>query len=259
MPILGVVLFAVIGGVVGMLGGGGSILGVPVLVYLLGFAPKPAIGVSLVVLCVTSLGGMLVHAKGGRVDFKSGILFGIASMVSAYSAGVVAAHIRGEWLMVLFSALMIVTALAMLRPKKGGRGAPSPGASTARGSRPVVIVFVALGVGAITGLVGAGGGFLVVPALVLFASMEMRVAVGTSLLVIALNSGAGALGHVTHLELDWGLTALYSGAALGGSLAGATLAGRVPQQLLRKGFGGLVLLTGLAMLGMQFRWIFGPN
>jgi uncharacterized membrane protein YfcA len=236
--------FAILIGVsLGLLGGGGSILTVPLLTHVAGLAPKSAIASSLFVVAVTSAAGLVAHARAGRVHWRTGAIFGGASMAGAYAGGRVAAFVPGGVLMVLFGVMMAATGIAML-----GRGrAAAPGA---RGPLPVArVVADGVVVGAITGLVGAGGGFLVVPALVLLGGVPMQVAIGTSLLVISLKSFAGLAGHLGHVDVAWPTTILVTAAAVGGSLVGGWLAGRVDPAALRRGFGWFVLVMAAVVLG----------
>jgi uncharacterized membrane protein YfcA len=240
-------LAVVVGISLGMLGGGGSILTVPILVYVAGLDAKVAIAASLFVVGVTSLAGMLSHARQGRVKWRTGLVFGLAGMVGAYSAGLVGGHLPGNVLLIAFAIMMVATSLAMLR---GRRTAPAHQASD--GELPVKrIVVDGLVVGVVTGLVGAGGGFLVVPALVLLGGLPMSVAVGTSLLVIAMKSFAGLAGYLSSVELPWGLVLGVTAAAVVGSVIGGRLAGKVPEAQLRKAFGWFVLAMGVFVLVQQ--------
>ena len=269
MLIVVVGLSVVVGVSLGLLGGGGSILVVPLLTYLGGMEPREAIASSLFVVGVTSLVSLLQHARAGRVRWKTGLLFGAAGMVGAFGGGLVGGHIPGPVLMVAFALMMVATAAAMLRARggAGGSGAGSGSgsgsgdtagpagvgaASGAAGSHPVWrILLDGLLVGAATGLVGAGGGFLVVPALVLLAGLPMSAAVGTSLLVIALKSFAGLGGYLTSVSLDWPVVLAVTAAAVAGSFGGVALSSRVPEQALRRGFGFFVLAMGVFVLAQE--------
>lgn len=242
-----VVLAVFVGISLGMLGGGGSILTVPLLVYVAGLDAKVAIAASLFVVGVTSLAGMVSHARQGRVKWRTGLIFGLAGMVGAYSAGLVGGHLPGNVLLIAFAAMMVATSLAMLR----GRRTP-PAHASSDGELPVKrIVIDGLVVGVATGLVGAGGGFLVVPALVLLGGLPMSVAVGTSLLVIAMKSFAGLAGYLSSVELPWGLVLAVTAAAVVGSVIGGRLAGKVPEATLRRAFGWFVLVMGVFVLVQQ--------
>lgn len=233
-----------VGIALGLLGGGGSILTVPLLVYVLGVEAKSAIATSLLVVGITASAALVLHARAKRVQWRTGLIFGAAGMVGAYLAGRVAEAIPGVVLLVAFGVMMLVTAVAMLR----GRSTPAVASTSAR--LPIVKVLLeGLAVGGVTGLVGAGGGFLVVPALVLLGGVPMHVAVGTSLVVVAMKSFAGLAGYLGHATIDWPLAAVVSTAAVVGSLVGATWAARIPQRVLRRGFAIFVLVMAVLMLG----------
>ena len=236
MLILAATLSLVMGLVLGLLGGGGSILTVPILLYAIGLGAKEAIATSLLVVAMTSLVGAARHAHGGNVCWRTGLVFGGVAMIGAYAGGLVAGYISGTTLLLVFIALMAVTGAAMLRTRSTSSAPRSPrrfalGKLAAEG----------LVVGAITGLVGAGGGFLVVPALVLLGGMGMRTAIGTSLLVISMKSFAGLAGHLTHVSIDPVLALVVTGAAVIGTLLGANLSERVRPESLRRGFALFVL------------------
>jgi len=231
-----VLLATLIGLSLGLLGGGGSILAVPVLAYGAGLPAKEAIATSLIVVGATSLFALIPHARRGHVEWRTGAIFSATAMVGAYLGGLAADWFSGTTLLLLFAAMMVVTALAMFR----GRGELK--ATTDKPLAVGLVIGEGLVVGAATGLVGAGGGFLVVPALVLLGGMEMHKAVGTSLMVIALKSLAAFAGHAAHVSIDVQLALVVTVAALAGSIGGAALAKRVPAQILRKVFAGFVLV-----------------
>lgn len=238
------VLAVAVGISLGLLGGGGSILTVPLLTYVAGFPPKEAIASSLLVVGVTSISSMLAHARRGNVQWRTGLIFGTAGTAGAFAGGLVGGHIPGTVLMIAFAVMMVATAGAMIR----GRRASTSRAVHASARPWVRIVLFGLGVGLVTGLVGAGGGFLVVPALALLAGLPMPAAVGTSLLVITMNSFAGLAGRLTTLSLDWALVAAVTAAAVAGSLLGARLTTRVSEETLRRGFGYFVLVMAVVVL-----------
>jgi len=242
-------LSVVIGLSLGVLVGGGSILTVPILVYVAGFEAKEAIAASLFVVGVTSAVSVLSHARGGRVRWRTGLIFGAAGMAGAFVGGLLGGHIPGQILLIAFAVMMVATSVAMLRGRKkknNDRAAP------VRHELPLGRVLLdGAVVGLITGMVGAGGGFLVVPALALLGGLPMSVAVGTSLVVIAMKSFAGLAGYLTAVQLDWGITLGVTAAAIAGSLIGAKLAGRIPEAALRKAFGCFVLAMGTFVLIQQ--------
>ncbi|HJF49654.1 MAG TPA: sulfite exporter TauE/SafE family protein [Brachybacterium paraconglomeratum] len=241
---LTLLLAVLIGVSLGLLGGGGSILTVPILAYVAGLPAKEAIATSLVVVGVTSAAGAVSHARAGRVRWRTGVSFGAAGMAGAFLGGILGGHIPSTVMMVAFALMMIATSVGMLR---GRRGAPAEEGPT---REPSVsrIVLEGLAVGLVTGLVGAGGGFLVVPALALLAGLPMPVAVGTSLVVIAMKSFAGLAGYLTSVSLDWVLVGGVTLAAVLGSLPGARAAGHLPERALRTGFGVFVLAMGALVL-----------
>ena len=229
----------------GLLGGGGSILTVPILIYVAGIAPKQAIAMSLFVVGVTSVAGLVPHARAGRVRWRTGLLFGGAGTVGAYAGGRLAAYVPSGVLLVAFALMMGLSAVAMLRRRPG----PPPIRAhrpSARGAPRILGQGVAVGL--VTGLVGAGGGFVVVPALVLLGGMAMPVAVGTSLVVIAMNSVAGLAGHLGSVHLDWRLTLAVTGAAVLGSIAGSRLTGWISPERLRRAFGWFVVVMAVFVL-----------
>jgi uncharacterized membrane protein YfcA len=237
-------LAVVVGLSLGLLGGGGSILAVPLLVYVAGLGAPAAVATSLFVVGTTSAIAVLPHAAKARVHWRTGLLLAGGGMAGAYLGGRLAIRVPGAVLLVAFAAMMLATASAMLR----GRRERPTGAT-----RPHAVATVALGalVGTLTGFVGAGGGFLIVPALTLVAGLTMTSAIGTSLLVITLQSMAGLLGHLHGTQAPWGLALAVTGAAVVGSLIGARLAGRVSQPALRRGFGVMVLVMGALVMAQQ--------
>ncbi|MFJ5708631.1 sulfite exporter TauE/SafE family protein [Streptomyces sp. NPDC093105] len=247
MITLVLVASVLIGVSLGILGGGGSILTVPILVYLAGQDTKEAIATSLFVVGVTSLVGLVPHARAGRVRWRTGLIFGAVSMVGAYGGGRLAEYIPGTALLIAFALMMLATAFAMLRKSRKAKAA-----KPAHTELPVKhVIAEGLVVGAVTGLVGSGGGFLVVPALALLGGLPMSVAVGTSLLVIAMKSFSGLAGHLADVQIDWNLALMVTAAAVVGSLIGSRFAGRIPQDTLRTAFGWFVVVMGVFVLSQQ--------
>ncbi len=243
---LTVILAFAVGASLGLLGGGGSILSVPLLVYVAGFDPHQAAAGSLFVVGVTSGVSLVAHARAGRVRWRTGLVFGLAGMLGAYAGGLASASVPGPVLLAAFAVMMVAAAVGMLRGRRGAGG-------EREGLRLVVAVGLGLAVGAATGFVGAGGGFVVVPALVLVAGLPMQAAVGTSLLVIAMQSGAGLAGHLSDTRLPWALTLAVTASAVVGSLAGSRLTGRIPAERLRRIFAVLVLAIATLVLAEQLR------
>lgn len=179
------------------------------------------------------------------MQWRTGLVFGAAGMTGAYAGGRVAEFIPGQWLLIGFAVMMVATALAMLRPQREIDPADAPDhLPTAR------VVLDGLVVGLVTGLVGAGGGFLVVPALALLGGLPMPIAIGTSLVVIAMKSMAGLAGYLSSVTIDWPIAAMVTAAAVLGALLGGPLAGRIPPQTLRRLFGWFVLIMAI-MIGAQ--------
>lgn len=237
-------LSILIGISLGLLGGGGSILTVPLLTYVGGMSVKTAIASSLFVVGVTSAAGVITHARAGRVRWRTGLVFGAAGMVGAYAGGQIGALLPGGLLMILFGLMMVATAIAMLR---------KPRAEVEKhGEIPIgTVIAEGIVVGVVTGIVGAGGGFLVVPALVLLGGLPTPQAVGTSLVVIAMKSFAGFAGYLDHVTIDWPLTLAVTATAVGGSLIGGLLVGRIPAASLRRGFGLFVIVMAAFVFLME--------
>jgi uncharacterized membrane protein YfcA len=229
---IGYAFAAVIGLSLGILGGGGSILTVPIFVYAMGYAPKVAIAMSLPVVGATSLVGAIGHWRAGSFDLRAALAFGPIAMIGALMAARFSVHVAGLVQLALLGLVMIVAAVVMLR---GARMEPPPPGAT-RPRIPVLLASTGLGVGIITGLVGIGGGFLFVPALVLLAGLPIKTAVGTSLLVIAMNTAAGALGYQGQVSIPWTVVGVFTAIAIAGSLAGARVVRYVPQGALRRAF-----------------------
>lgn len=248
MLAIALVFACLMGVTLGLLGGGGSILTVPILVYGLGLETKSAIATSLLVVGATSFTCVLQHARAGNVQWRTGLIFGVVAMAGAYSGGQVAAYLPGTLLLALFACLMLAASITMLRGKGVGGSATVPISGLTWLIRVAVQGFF---VGAFTGLVGAGGGFLVVPALVVLGGVEVRAAIGTSLLVITMNSFAGLAGYLGHVSIDTRIAAMVTGAAIIGSFLGVWLAARTRPAALRVAFGWFVLMMATAMLLAQ--------
>lgn len=246
MIALTVALAVFVGVSLGLLGGGGSILTVPLLAYVGGLDAKDAITASLLVVGVTSAVGAIAHMRAGRVRWGVALPFGAAAMTGAYGGGLLARFIPGTVLLITFAVIMIAAAIAMLRGRKNTTG------SSAAGPLPLVrMAMLGVGVGTVSGLVGAGGGFLLVPALALLAGLPMPAAVGTSLVVIAMQSFAGLAGHLASEQIDWRMAAMVTAAAVMGALIGGRLTGMVDPNALRKLFGWFVLLMASVILAQE--------
>jgi uncharacterized membrane protein YfcA len=236
-----------IGLVLGLLGSGGSILAVPVLVYLAGEPAKLAIAESLAVVFTISSVGALPFAWRGQVAWKSVLLFGVPAMAGAYGGAFLAKYLSGAVQMVIFAVVMLVAAGLMVRQK----APPDEKGRTRQAHWKTVLEGV--GVGLLTGLVGVGGGFLIVPVLVLLVGLPMHLAVGTSLVIIALNAASGFAKHFdvlssTGQSVHWGLIGLLGAVGIVGSFAGGKAGQFVPQAKLKKGFAVFLVVMGLFVL-----------
>ncbi|WP_067802230.1 sulfite exporter TauE/SafE family protein [Actinomadura formosensis] len=250
--VLALVLGLLIGGVLGALGGGGAILTVPLLVYVLGQDARAATAASLIIVGLTAVAGTAGHARAGRVRWGTGVVFGSVGAVAAIAGTAVNRLLNPDLLMLGFAVLMGVAATGMLL-----RAAPEE-QTPPDGPRSVVPggILAGLGVGFLTGLFGVGGGFVIVPALVLALRMRMPAAVGTSLLVVAINSAASLAARGGGPGLDWAVVLPFTAAAVAGALAGGKVAERLPTALLTRAFavlllavGGCVAVTSAAALG----------
>ncbi|MFO1418527.1 MAG: sulfite exporter TauE/SafE family protein [Methylotetracoccus sp.] len=244
-----------IGILLGMLGGGGSILTVPMLVYVAVIEPRLAIATSLLVVGATSLIGLIGPARRGHVCWRTGVVFGLAGMVGAYTAGRVAAFVPAQTLLLGFAAVMSATAIAMLR----GRKATDERCVSAAGLCPARLPLLRISsqgmlVGSVTGLVGAGGGFLIVPALHLLARLPIRAAVGTSLMVLAMQSFSAFAGHAGHVELDLQFALAITAATSIGCLIGVALSPRIEGRTLRRVFGVCVLAVAAFLVYREADW-----
>jgi uncharacterized membrane protein YfcA len=249
MLVLGYVLASLIGLSLGLMGGGGSILTVPIFVYVLGFDPKLAIAMSLPVVGVTSLVGAVGHWKVGNVDLGSAALFGVIAMAGAYAGARLAVFLTGAQQLSILAAVMLVAAISMFRSARGVTAATSAAPAS-------LLLPVAACVGLLTGLVGIGGGFLVVPALVLLARVPMKRAVGTSLLVIAMNCASGFAGYLGSVVVPWGFILGFTAVAVVGILAGTYLVQYVSQRALKQAFAVFLLVMG-TFIFVKNRKVFG--
>ena len=237
-------LSGLIGISLGLLGGGGSILALPVLVFVARLDPRVAVGMSLAIVGATSLTASFLHRRSGRVDTRTGTLFGAIGLPAAFLGARLTHLLPPRMLLVCFGVLMLVVGtLMVLRALREKHAAP-----VIRPRRPGAVFAAGAGVGFLTGFLGIGGGFLIVPALTLFAGLAMPVAVGTSLLVIAFNCAAGFLGHLEAARIPIVPTLLFTGMAIAGGVVGERLAGRTSPRRLRRAFGIFVILLGTYVL-----------
>jgi uncharacterized membrane protein YfcA len=259
MEILGYILAVIVGISLGLIGSGGSILTVPILVYVMGVNPVLATAYSLFIVGSTALVGGVQSAIQKRVDFKTVLIFGIPSIAAVYATRMWLVPVipnelftigslvitKAIALMLLFAVVMILASVSMIRPGKNkeiDENAPRVY------NYPMILLEGAV-VGLLTGLVGAGGGFLIIPALVLLARMPMKLAVGTSLFIIAAKSLIGFIGDLQGSEIiDWKLLGIFTAFSVVGIFIGILLSKKIPGQKLKKGFGWFVLVMGIYII-----------
>lgn len=265
MEIFGYIGAILMGLSLGLIGGGGSILSVPILVYLFGVEPVLATAYSLFVVGLTSLVGSGSHVRLGNIHWRTALVFGIPSIIAVYAtrAWLVPSipHVlfsvggtevtKAVGTLVLFALLMVAAAYSMIRkpklPTNGKLAAPDD----VKFNYPLILA-EGLTVGLVTGLVGAGGGFLIIPALVLLAKLPMKQAVGTSLMIIAAKSLIGFTGDLSTSEvIDWSFLGLFSAIAIVGILIGSQLSKRISNEKLKPAFGWFVLLMGIYIIGRE--------
>ena len=253
MEILGYIFAIIVGLTLGLTGGGGSILTVPVLVYLIGVSPVLATAYSLFIVGASSLVGAISFMQQKLVHYKTALIFGLPSLIAVYVTRkfimpIVPENIietssfiltKDVFIMIFFSIIMIVAAVSMIKKKKNLEHTTQK----ITYNYPMILI-EGLIVGAVTGFIGAGGGFLIIPALVVFAKMPMKLAVGTSLLIIAIKSLIGFLGDVGEQQIDWIFLLIFSAITIAGIFIGLQLNKKISAQNLKKGFGWLVLFMG---------------
>lgn len=261
MEIIGYFASALIGISLGLIGGGGSILTVPVLVYLFGVDPVLATAYSLFIVGSTSLVGAFPKYREGMVNLKTAFIFGIPAILAVYVTRAFVIPmipnpvlVLGEFtvskatmMMGLFAVLMVFASYSMIRGKKNDNGSDESTEGPQRFNYPMILLEGSV-VGVLTGLVGAGGGFLIIPALVLFSKLPMKQAVGTSLLIIAAKSLIGFTGDVAHYEMDWTLLGTVTALAIVGIFVGNRLSRKIDGEKLKKAFGWFVLIMGVYIL-----------
>ena len=255
MEIVGYIASLFIGVSLGLIGGGGSILTVPVLVYLFAISPTLAISYSLFIVGFTSLVGAYNNYRKGFVDFKTVLLFGASSITTVFVARKFIIPFLPDvffsigsfqvthslFVMVMFAILMVAASVSMIRSKK------MEAEEKTNPSRIVLMVYGVL-IGIVTGFLGAGGGFLLIPALVLLMKLPMKKAIGTSLLIIALNSLIGFLGDIGRHPIDWKFVSIVSAIAIAGIFIGGYFNQKIDSKKLKKGFGWFVLVMGIYIL-----------
>ncbi len=255
--ILGYVGAFIVGITLGLLGGGGSILTVPILVYLLGFSPVTATAYSLFVVGSTSLVGAIRNMMKGMVDIKTAIVFAVPSFITVYlTRRYIVPAIPAQLLtigdftltkdlaiMLFFAIIMVLASISMI---KGNKDSDEENKEP-KLKIPLIILEGAV-VGLLTGIVGAGGGFLIIPALVLFANLSMKRAVATSLLIIAAKSLIGFIGDVQNLLIDWPFLLTFTGISIIGIFFGIYLSKHFDNKALKKAFGWFVLIMGIYII-----------
>jgi uncharacterized membrane protein YfcA len=258
MEIIGYIASLIIGISLGLIGGGGSILTVPVLVYLFGVEPILATAYSLFIVGLSSLIGVVPKYRQGLVNLKTALIFGIPSIAAVFATRkFIVPRIPNEvfsiadfvvtkniLMMILFAVLMVAASVSMIRekPKKGNGKTENQ-----KFNYPMILLEGAV-VGILTGLVGAGGGFLIIPALVLLSKLPMKQAVGTSLLIIAAKSLIGFTGDLSHYTMDWALLISVTALAIVGIFIGNGLSKKIDGNKLKKGFGWFVLVMGIYII-----------
>ncbi|MTI32946.1 sulfite exporter TauE/SafE family protein [Xanthovirga aplysinae] len=249
----------VIGVTLGLIGGGGSILTVPVLVYLMGVSPVLATAYSLFIVGVSSLVGALGYMKKGLLSYKTAIVFAIPSFIAVFLTRkflvpmipqeilTVGGFIltKDIALMIFFALIMLLSAVSMLKDKKGEIDQESE--EEQKFNYPMILL-EGVFVGTITGIVGAGGGFLIIPALVLLARLPMKLAIGTSLLIITVKSLIGFLGDIGSQPIDWTFLGGFTVLSIGGIFLGTYISKFIPGSKLKKGFGWFVIVMGIYIL-----------
>jgi uncharacterized membrane protein YfcA len=226
----------------GLLGGGGSLLTVPALVYLVGQTPQSAMTTSLVIVGTNSLMGALMHRAQGTLNWRAGVIFGGSGMLVSYLSASISDRLPPEVLLAMFAFLMVIIGIVLFLRQTA---ATEINAS----SRPLGTVLASgAGVGLLTGVLGVGGGFLTVPALVMLVGLPIQMSVGTSLVVITLNSFAGFIGHLGRGSFDLILTLIFAAAGLVGTFVGTKLSSRVSSSKLQKVFAGFVIALAFVLL-----------
>ena len=243
MFFLGLLLSILIGAALGAIGSGGSILALPVLVYALDVPPATAVPMSLVLVGVTSLGASVMRWRQGDLHWKALILLSSTGAVGAFLGSAATHEVSGNALMIVFASILLIVGTAMFRARRASEEGRQCSAVRCLSAGAVI--------GLLTGFLGVGGGFLLVPALVIFAGLEMRRALGTSVAIISVNAVAGTLGQLRFLNLDWGLTAWLVLATLAGMGFGVYVANRLPELALRRMLALVMVIVGMGVLAAQ--------
>lgn len=258
MEIIGYIASLIIGISLGLIGGGGSILTVPVLVYLFKVEPVVATAYSLFIVGLASLVGAFPKYKQGQVNLKTALIFGIPSIIAVFATRkFLVPEIPKEvftigdfvvtksiLMMILFAILMVFASISMISNKNKKKETEN---GEQKFNYPMIVLEGAV-VGMLTGLVGAGGGFLIIPALVLLSKLPMKQAVGTSLLIIAAKSLIGFTGDLSNYAMDWKLLGTVTALAIAGIFIGDALSKKIDGNKLKKGFGWFVLVMGIYII-----------
>lgn len=251
--IVGHLLAICIGLSLGLIGGGGSILAVPILIYVMGISSKVAIAMSLIIVCMISMIGLIPHWQQGNVRLKIALAFIPAAMVGAYFGATLTSlpEITDTVQLVVFGLVMAIASVIMIR--RGQQSIPKTNKPPIWKSFPqwLRIPGEGLGVGILTGFVGVGGGFIIVPALTIIEGIPIKQAIGTSLVIIAANSIAGFMGYLNQVAIDWQLVFSFTTAASGGTIIGAYLNQYVNAKQLQQGFGYFILAVAIFVLIKQ--------
>ncbi|ESA38188.1 permease [Leptolyngbya sp. Heron Island J] len=254
--LIGHLLAVCIGLSLGLIGGGGSILAVPILVYVMGLGSKGAIAMSLVIVGTVSLIGAIPHWLQGNVNLKIAVIFTPAAMLGAYMGARIAGlpFVTGTFQLVCFGLVMVIASIFMIRKNHSKSALAHAGMSIDNaiekdhGHHWLLIPVEGIGVGVLTGFVGVGGGFMIIPALVLLGGIPMKEAIGTSLLIIAAKSATGFLGYLNQVNVDWALVTSFTLAASTGTISGSYLTRLIDAKQLQKGFGYFVLAVAIFVL-----------
>lgn len=248
------------GTLLGLLGGGGSIIAVPILVYFLGMQAKSAIGISLIIVGLASILAALSHLARRQLIFRAALLFGLAGIPGSFVGAWVAGFLSDTVQLSLFALLMLFMGILMFRQRaerevgKADSNSNRPSASLMRSNRIRALITSGVGAGFLTGLLGVGGGFIIVPALILVVGLPVKKAIGTSLVIIGINSLAGALAYATaydsHLKLAGGILP-YAAATIVSAPVAGYLAYYLEADKLKKAFAGFLLLLSIWMLAKQ--------
>lgn len=251
--ITGHLLALLIGLSLGLIGGGGSILAVPILVYVLGLDAKEAIAMSLAIVGIVSLIGVIPHWVQGNVNLKTALSFTPPAMLGAFLGARLATlpFINSTVQLVCFAVMMLAASYFMIRKPKGTLNDPVELAILPKNQHKyswLGIILEGLGVGILTGFVGVGGGFAIIPALVLLGRIPMKEAIGTSLLIIAFKSATGFIGYLNQVTIDWDLMLTFTTVAILGVFLGAYFSGKIHGAKLQRGFGYLLIAIATFIL-----------